>query len=167
MTKIYIGLFEGFLKWCPRVSFLKSSAKKSYLIVLSGCSFLSLTNFFSLQKSKFFVKKLSMPCFMNWFFCWTLSCHFFHCKKVFLNAIYNGKKSVGLRKYVFFLQGYIEKRNYFQLLMPVISFMNDESKNNIIRILTIKAESPHFFQIEKVLYAQAKVRGGSCSQDQN
>ena len=52
---------------------------------------------------------LSVPCFMNGFFCKTLSCHFFfHCtkvnglffsqKKVFLNVIFNGKKAVGLRK---------------------------------------------------------------------
>ena len=42
---------------CPRVPYSKRSVKESYLIVLSGCSFLSLTNFFPCKKATFFVQK--------------------------------------------------------------------------------------------------------------
>ena len=53
----------------PRGVILKMSAKKSFLIFLSRCSFLSWTNFFPLSKSEvFFGQKYSVPSFMNWFF---------------------------------------------------------------------------------------------------
>ena len=41
----------------------KRSAEQSYLIVLSWHSFLSLTNFFSLQKSIFFCLKIKCALF--------------------------------------------------------------------------------------------------------
>ena len=78
-------------------------------MVLSWCSFLSLTNFFSLQKSNIFCQKIKCAMFYELFFCWTLSCpifhckkgmYFFSCKKVFFNAIYNGKKVGRAKKFM-------------------------------------------------------------------
>ena len=64
MTKIEKGLFARLLKWyqkcMPRVKkkckfyaqvcHLQKGVQKSYILVFSWCSFLRLTNFFSLQK---------------------------------------------------------------------------------------------------------------------
>ena len=148
------GLFARLLKWGPRVPFLKRSAKKSYLIILSWCSFLSLTNFFSLQKSNIFCQNIKRAMFYELiFFCKTLSCHFFslyglffHAKKVFFNAIYNGERLVKLRNcvlpkfmtnstYICFLGKYSSGKLYEIRQSPVctdLKLWNDRSGSSWI-----------------------------------
>ena len=66
----------------PKGAIFKKECKKSYLIILSWCSFLTLTNFFSLQKGNIFCQKIECAMFYELiFFCKILSCHFFTVKK--------------------------------------------------------------------------------------
>ena len=127
---------------CPRVPFFKRSAKKSYLIVLSWCSFLSLT----CKKHNFLSKNLM--CLVLW----TVFTHYFvkfcpatffhgkkvnftyiHAKKVFFNAVFNGKNIGHNKKSTLYLHTF--SRFFFSRFRLRLSFILIGWVSNILYTL--------------------------------